>query len=255
MASKLRRSLRREQRGEADHRGDHQRGGDPVAADQVAGEQDRRAEPRRRRPRGAGVGGLVDEVRQPREEQQHRAAETHDRVADEPAAVVAAQPHRDQREDRPGGEEDPPAVGVEHRRQRQREQDQVARRRKTKPWMNAAVARSPSSPISSYIRVSCAYWVRNGLNANSVAAMIPARRPNRLQPAQNADRDRQQPEEQRERVGGGLADAEQLDPEVQQDVEQRRRAVVAEDPGDLLSGCEAIPVVIASSIQNCPCRR
>ena len=42
----------------------------------------------------------------------------------------------------------------------------------------------PSSPISSYIRVSCAYAVSHALNANSSAAMIPARRPNSVQPAQ-----------------------------------------------------------------------
>jgi len=59
------------------------------------------------------------------------------------------------------------------------------RRRKTNAWMNAVVAMIPSSPISSYIRVSPAYWVRNGLNANSVAAYRPARRPIRLLPAQN----------------------------------------------------------------------
>ena len=54
----------------------------------------------------------------------------------------------------------------------------------TKPCRKPAVANSPSSPISSYIRVSWAYCVRNALNASSVAAIIPARRPNRLQPAQ-----------------------------------------------------------------------
>ena len=49
--------------------------------------------------------------------------------------------------------------------------------------MNAAVARIPSNAISSYIRVSWAYAVRNVLNANRTAAYRPARRPNRLQPA------------------------------------------------------------------------
>ena len=49
--------------------------------------------------------------------------------------------------------------------------------------MKPAVANSPSRPISAYIRVSCAYCVRNALNANRTPAMTPARRPNRLQPA------------------------------------------------------------------------
>ena len=49
--------------------------------------------------------------------------------------------------------------------------------------MNAAVARIPSSAISSYIRLSCAYAVRNVLNAHRIAMYTPARRPNRLQPA------------------------------------------------------------------------
>jgi hypothetical protein len=37
--------------------------------------------------------------------------------------------------------------------------------------------------MSEYMRVSCAYCVRNGLTAHSAAHMRPARRPNRLQPA------------------------------------------------------------------------
>ena len=41
----------------------------------------------------------------------------------------------------------------------------------------------PSNAINSYIRVSCAYAVRNVLNANRTAAYRPARRPNRLQAA------------------------------------------------------------------------
>ena len=37
--------------------------------------------------------------------------------------------------------------------------------------------------MSAYMRVSCAYAVRNGLTAQSAAQIRPARRPNRLQPA------------------------------------------------------------------------
>src|SRR5436190_1444991 len=52
-------------------------------------------------------------------------------------------------------------------------------------------------------------------------------------PGPHPDGDRQQPEQQRERVGGGFACAECPDPEVQQEVEERRRAVVAEQAGNL----------------------
>ena len=40
-----------------------------------------------------------------------------------------------------------------------------------------------STTISEYIRVSCAYTVRNGLNAARAAQIRPARRLNRVQPA------------------------------------------------------------------------
>ena len=40
-----------------------------------------------------------------------------------------------------------------------------------------------STTISEYMRVSCAYVVRNGLNAASAAQIRPARRLNRVQPA------------------------------------------------------------------------
>ena len=45
---------------------------------------------------------------------------------------------------------------------------------------------SPSSARSAYIRPSCAYCVRNGLTAASSAAIQAVRRPNSVQPAQNA---------------------------------------------------------------------
>ena len=44
----------------------------------------------------------------------------------------------------------------------------------------------PSSVTSAYIRPSCAYWVMNGLTAASSAAIHAVRRPNSVQPAQNA---------------------------------------------------------------------
>ena len=46
------------------------------------------------------------------------------------------------------------------------------------------MASTPSSPMNSYIRVSCAYAVSHALNANSSAAYTPVRVPNSLQPAQ-----------------------------------------------------------------------
>ena len=46
------------------------------------------------------------------------------------------------------------------------------------------VASTPHSPISSYMRVSCAYEVSQALNANRIAAITPARRPNSLQAPQ-----------------------------------------------------------------------
>jgi hypothetical protein len=44
----------------------------------------------------------------------------------------------------------------------------------------------PSSVTSAYMRPSCAYWVMNGLTAASSAATHAVRRPNSVQPAQNA---------------------------------------------------------------------
>jgi hypothetical protein len=44
----------------------------------------------------------------------------------------------------------------------------------------------PSSATSEYIRPSCEYCVRNGLTAASSAAIHAVRRPNSVQPAQNA---------------------------------------------------------------------
>ena len=62
--------------------------------------------------------------------------------------------------------------------------------------------------MSEYMRVSCAYEVRNGLTAQSAAQKSPARRPNRLQPAHRPpgigdqrDRDRQ-----RLRIGRTVAE-------------------------------------------------
>ena len=45
------------------------------------------------------------------------------------------------------------------------------------------MASSDMTSMSEYMRVSCAYWVRNGLTAQSAAQKSPARRPKRLQPA------------------------------------------------------------------------
>ena len=44
----------------------------------------------------------------------------------------------------------------------------------------------PSSATSAYMRPSCAYWVMNGLTAASSAAIHAVRRPNSVQPPQNA---------------------------------------------------------------------
>ena len=46
------------------------------------------------------------------------------------------------------------------------------------------MASTPSSPMNSYIRVSCAYAVSHALNANRSAAYTPVRVPNSFQPAQ-----------------------------------------------------------------------
>ena len=121
-------------------------------------------------------------------------------------------------------EEDAPGVRVEHQRlARSRTGSGTSSPVQERRARSAAVAINPSSPINSYIRVSSAYWVRNALNANSdrrgqacpAAEQAPAR--------PHPDRDRQQPEDQRQRVRRRLAGAETLHPEVQQHVVQRRR--------------------------------
>ena len=49
---------------------------------------------------------------------------------------------------------------------------------RTNARTNVVQATRPSSAISAYMRVSCAYCVSNGLAAASTAAVHPARSPN-----------------------------------------------------------------------------
>jgi hypothetical protein len=51
---------------------------------------------------------------------------------------------------------------------------------------SAADASSASSAASAYMRVSCAYWVRNGLVAVRTAAIQPPRVPNSIRAAHQA---------------------------------------------------------------------
>jgi hypothetical protein len=56
--------------------------------------------------------------------------------------------------------------------------------RYTKTCRKVAVTSRLRTAISEYMRVSCAYTVRNGLTAASAAQISPARRPKSDHPAQ-----------------------------------------------------------------------
>ena len=91
----------------------------------------------------------------------------------------------------------------------------------------------PSSATSVYMRPSCAYWVRNGLTAASSAAIHAVRRPNSVHPAQNATGTQSSGEQHRQAVHALLRVPREREPEVQQHVVQRRRAVLAQHVRDV----------------------
>jgi hypothetical protein len=153
-------------------------------------------------------------------------------VAHDAPAIVARQPDRDQRHHRSGGEEDAPRVRVEHQRLANREHDHVA-----------------SSPVDEAVDERGCLDDPEQAHQLVHPGLLRVRRQERAERAQDrhvhagaaieqapagpqAGRDREQPEHERERVRGRLAGAEPPDPEVQQQVEERRRAVVAQDAGD-----------------------
>ena len=96
-----------------------------------------------------------------------------------------------------------------------------------------ADASSESSATSEYMRVSCAYSVRNGQPAAAPAAIAPARGPKIERAAHQAAGTVAQREQQRQRAGGGLAGAEERDPAVQEHVVERRRAVLDQRARDV----------------------
>ena len=206
-----------------------------------AGHGRQRGERRRLRPRRARVGGLVERVRDPRRVQQHDAA-----VGDQPgraaaaAALVAARApeQHEPRDPRRRPEEQRPVVGVEHRGERDREADRGRRaRRLAASVVNACSQQvrliSPSSATSEYIRPSCAYCVRNGLTAASSAAIHAVRRPNSVQPAQNAT-GTHSTENTTDRPWTLSSERPTTAiHRLQQQVVERRRAVLAQHAGDV----------------------
>ena len=76
------------------------------------------------RPRRAGVPGLREQDRQPRQVEHRGEPVGEQRVAHHRAPVGAGVPDGHQRRHRPDGEEQPPVVGVGEQRQRHREDGQ-----------------------------------------------------------------------------------------------------------------------------------
>ncbi len=83
------------------------------------------------------------------------------------------------------------------------------------------------------MRPSCAYWVRNGLTAASSAATHAVRRPNSVQPAQNATGTQSAANTTDSPCTLSSERPATPEPEVQQHVVQRRRAVLAQHAGDV----------------------
>ena len=95
------------------------------------------------------------------------------------------------------------------------------------------MASSDSTSMSAYMRVSCAYAVRNGLTAQSAAQISPARRPNRLQPAHRPLGTASSAIATDSALGLGRAVAGGLHPDREQHVVERRRAVHAQHVRDV----------------------
>ncbi len=180
------------------------------------------------------MGGLVDEVGQPGQEQDAGAHVGHHRVAHEPAPLLrpAHPPDEVQRHDRAGAEEQSPCVRVQEQRFADREQDQVAPAPVDEPvdegrrGEDAEQAHQLVHPRLIGVRAQERAEAEQdgGVHARAAAEQAPC--------GPHPGRDAQEPDHHIQPVRVGLTGAEQADPDVQEQVEERRRAVVAQDPRD-----------------------
>jgi hypothetical protein len=181
------------------------------------------------RPRRASVCRLVDEVRDPGDEQDTGAHKRQHGVAHEAAPILRHKQHWDQRQHRADEEKDAPGVRVEHQRERGGEEHEVA----PSPEQEAVqVSRGRNQPQQRHQLVHAGLFGvlgqpgvegehHRGEDADPTAEQAPTR--------PHSHGNRQQAEDQGEGVRGGLAGAERTHPEMQQQVVERRVAVVAQD--------------------------
>ena len=137
-----------------------------------------------------------------------------------------------------GAEEVGPVVRVEHRGEREGEADRgaapdSASASVVKACSQQVSATIASSATSAYIRPSCAYCVRNGLTATSSAAIQAVRAAEQRPARPERDRHHDRREQHGEPVDARLRAPEDLQPEAEQHVVERRRAVLAQHARDV----------------------
>ena len=138
-------------------------------------------------------------------------------------------------------EEERPVVGVEHRREGDGEADRRraahrAVRRRVGARRRAASrsgATSPSRTMSAYMRASCAYCVMNGFTAARSAAIQAVRVPNSSRPPHHATGTQSTANSRESAWAAASRAARQRQPQVEQQVVERRRAVLAQHAGDV----------------------
>ena len=203
------------------------------------GHRDERPERGRVRPRRARVCGLVERVRYPgRVEQDHAAVGQQPGVEQPPALGPAGAPQQHE----PGdagrrAEEERPVVGVEHRGEREGEPD------RRPPPGGLGVGGESLQPAgradhpeqrdervhAPLLRVLREERVAGGQHRRDPCGATAEQRPT----GPERDRHAEQGEQHREAVHALLRVAREREPEVQQQVVQRRRAVLAQHARDV----------------------
>ncbi len=222
-----------EDHGEARAARQQQRHRRRAAAEQALRDLDRRAEVRRVEPGRAGVLDLVEQRGHPRQVEQPDHAEADQRVAHEAAAVLGHVPARHERDDRARRHEQPPVVRVDEEAEEDDERGQVAapaegehvqegRRGEQREQQHERVH-------ARLLRVVGEERVDRAEGGADQPGAPPEQAPAGPQPA----RDREQGHEHREPLRVGRAVAEDVDPDGQQHVVERRRAVHPEHARDV----------------------
>ena len=223
-------------------------------------------EPRARRPWRPGVGGLVERRRHPRQVEQddrRRRRSAPSRSSPPRRGFGRQQPQAAPRHDLAQKEEQRPVVGVQERPRATARSPRWASRARSRSSPGREDVRSErragdepaSSATSAYMRVSCAYCVRNGLcgllERGARRAVHPARSPNiaRALPPRHRDRKASANSSESAWVASSVSSRDG-NPEVQQQVVQGRRAVHLAAQQMSSRGRSAMPTEIPSSIQK-----